>query len=1014
MSSTEFPVDKILLGIVQCIGYQSYNCGWRRRINMKLKRLAALVLAVMMTLTAASATGLSKLAAEGTQKPEKSVVDAAGATWYHAGEELRFDDDSSYCFESESWIMRQKSGNTIDEAVFDGITPDNVQTLTDENGETYTVSMYSQATVVAALNRMLGKETKKPERTLVERYKIDDEGMIDVIIKLSGDAVLENGGAVLGEGLTKQQSAAREKLAAEHEIIKKRIECAASAISFEYDFTLLCNGFAASVPFNEVSRIAAVAGVESVEYMPVFEIPTESYEIVRPNDTKMTIANDVIESRYAWDLGIDGSGMVIAIIDTGIDTDNECFAPGLETVKLTQEDISRIIAENPDMNMLALRPGTTAEQVYINDKIPFAFDYADKDCDVNHGGQASAHGTHVAGIAAGQAVESAGTSFGLTSLGVAPKAQILPLKVFSNRDASATLGSVAAAMEDAIVLGADAINLSLGAVGGPVYYEDYTEVFDAALANGINVVASAGNSASSTYHSLWEADLGLTDNPDIGMVGMPGSFNSVLTVASLNNPEYFVAIQTQDALLFDDAYPEYGGSWKSRYDDKADYEYKVATRIGGHSYEYSIFHTTIDNADLSDVSGKLLFVDYNSELTIDEHAAFAREAGAAALFIFDSSRETTFVDTTREDWTYPVAAYKYDSLTKALEPSHPATIHINPYWDIDDQGGYMSSFSSWGTTGGLTIKPEITAIGGNVFSAYNGSGAYALSSGTSMSAPMTAGSALLVRQYLMNNFDIPAAELPEIVNNLLMSAATPVLNPDGLTYSPRYQGAGFENIRAAMTAGAYITTECGRAKLELGDDPQKTGVYNLNFTVVNMTDADKTYTVDASVQTESAETGRINADGTRRYLMTQTPHMLNSEIAGNGAITVPAGGSTEVSVTITLTEEDIAYIEKYVPNGIYVEGFVTGLHCPQLSRAATMISPKLKPVNAMQPMLSTAYIPMMQITMSISASEQAWLGRTTAFTPRRNSARCAMLQTATRSLPTGTASAMRSMRSQSD
>lgn len=136
---------------------------------------------------------------------------------------------------------------------------------------------------------------------------------------------------------------------------------------------------------------------------------------------------------------------------------------------------------------------------------------------------------------------------------------------------------------------------------------------------------------------------------------------------------------------------------------------------------------------------------------------------------------------------YPVAAYKYDSLTKALEPSHPATIHINPYWDIDDQGGYMSSFSSWGTTGGLTIKPEITAIGGNVFSAYNGSGAYALSSGTSMSAPMTAGSALLVRQYLMNNFDIPAAELPEIVNNLLMSAATPVLNPDGLTYSPRYQ-----------------------------------------------------------------------------------------------------------------------------------------------------------------------------------------------------------------------------------
>ena len=174
MSSTEFPVDKILLGIVQCIGYQSYNCGWRRRINMKLKRLAALVLAVMMTLAAASATGLSKLAAEGTQKPEKSVVDAAGATWYHAdaGEELRFDDDSSYCFESESWIMRQKSGNTIDEAVFDGITPDNVQTLTDENGETYTVSMYSQATVVQHSTACSAKKRKNPNEPLLKGTKL--------------------------------------------------------------------------------------------------------------------------------------------------------------------------------------------------------------------------------------------------------------------------------------------------------------------------------------------------------------------------------------------------------------------------------------------------------------------------------------------------------------------------------------------------------------------------------------------------------------------------------------------------------------------------------------------------------------------------------------------------------------------------------------------------------------------------------------------------------------------------
>ena len=112
---------------------------------------------------------------------------------------------------------------------------------------------------------------------------------------------------------------------------------------------------------------------------------------------------------------------------------------------------------------------------------------------------------------------------------------------------------------------------------------------------------------------------------------------------------------------------------------KVDFSYQMFDKIyPASTTKIMTALVALENADLSDVSGKLLFVDYNSELTIDEHAAFAREAGAAALFIFDSSRETTFVDTTREDWTYPVAAYKYDSLTKALEPSHPATIHINP------------------------------------------------------------------------------------------------------------------------------------------------------------------------------------------------------------------------------------------------------------------------------------------------------------------------------------------------
>lgn len=54
--------------------------------------------------------------------------------------------------------------------------------------------------------------------------------------------------------------------------------------------------------------------------------------------------------------------------------------------------------------------------------------------------------------------------------------------------------------------------------------------------------------------------------------------------------------------------------------------------------------------------------------------------------------------------------------------------------------GEMSSFSSWGPTDGLTLKPEITGIGGNVFSAYYGD-YFAVASGTSMSSPAVAATA---------------------------------------------------------------------------------------------------------------------------------------------------------------------------------------------------------------------------------------------------------------------------------
>ena len=64
-----------------------------------------------------------------------------------------------------------------------------------------------------------------------------------------------------------------------------------------------------------------------------------------------------------------------------------------------------------------------------------------------------------------------------------------------------------------------------------------TEVYDAARAAGINVVVAAGNDASTGYRSLWGDGLVESSSVSTGTLGMPGTFDSVLTVASMENPQ---------------------------------------------------------------------------------------------------------------------------------------------------------------------------------------------------------------------------------------------------------------------------------------------------------------------------------------------------------------------------------------------------------------------------------------------------------------------------------------------
>ena len=248
-----------------------------------------------------------------------------------------------------------------------------------------------------------------------------------------------------------------------------------------------------------------------------------------------------------------------------------------------------------------------------------------------------------------------------------------------------------------------------------------------------------------------------------------------------------------------------------------------------------------------------------------------------------------------------------------------------------DSGSQMSEFTSWGAGPGLELKPEITAPGGNIWSAvldtgytegsgtYNDyTGTYAMMSGTSMASPHMTGITALVKEYAKRELGLSGTEAANVTEYLMMSTAVPQTDGNGVYDSPRQQGAGLVNAAAAVQTPAYITVDGGIGKLELKDDPEKTGEYQLTFTVHNLSGAELTYNAAVSLLRPEVIDGD-SAWGTRSY-MTDSDVLIRT--VDLGTVTVPAYDQVKVSRTVSLTAGEKKQLDDLFENGTYVEGFV--------------------------------------------------------------------------------------------
>lgn len=347
----------------------------------------------------------------------------------------------------------------------------------------------------------------------------------------------------------------RESLQDEQNDITKAIENKInSELDVQWNLTLAANIISANVEYGDIETIKKVEGVEDV-------FVETRYEVLDDEINTAVTTEYMVNVTAAWAQGYTGAGSRVAIIDTGTNQDHISFDPEAFEYALTKDgkslDDYNLLTKaeiNSVLEQLNLNNATSkydiesAEEVYKNSKIPFAFNYVDGNTVTDHDSDNQGeHGSHVAGITAanryvkvnGEFVDAAKE---VGAVGTAPDAQILTMKVFG-QGGGAYDSDYFAAIEDAIILKADSINLSLGSSNpGFSFAGAYQGIMDGLVETNSTVVISAGNSYNWTYaasniqidEKTFYGQLYLDDVSE-DTVGSPASFTNSLSIAAAEN-----------------------------------------------------------------------------------------------------------------------------------------------------------------------------------------------------------------------------------------------------------------------------------------------------------------------------------------------------------------------------------------------------------------------------------------------------------------------------------------------
>ena len=684
----------------------------------------------------------------------------------------------------------------------------------------------------------------------------------------------------------------------------------------EREYANVLDGFALSAPAGSLEEIRGVAGVKAA-FLEREGHVSDAAAVDAEGGTRASQIEGQDPANLSAQLMMrtdqvtqKGEGKVVAIIDTGVDMTHQAFTPALTaTLALSEDGVDELKAQ--------LGEGKTG--VYVNEKFPFAYDYADGDNDASpREGGSGFHGTHVAGIAAGNADKIVGT---------APDAQIIVGKVTRTEDDALLDSALLAALDDMLVLHPDVINLSLGWTAGMDNEADtvYATVYKKLQEAGITVNAAAGNAFSTGYGNMSGKGLPYASDPDSSVIDEPATYPSVVAVASVENA------------LIRNAFTAAGkdiGYQRSRGMNGEKVAYFSDLPAGIYEYVDAGFASEEDAAALKEkypdgLTGKIALVS-RGNMTYQKKVENLYDLHPAGILVYNNVSVGSLIIMNLTTQDVPAAFISQAGGQAMLEAAdHHLTMaegQVLPQSSVYE----ASEFSSWGVFPDLRLKPEIAAPGGNVFSAIP-NGAYEQTSGTSMATPQMSGISAIVLQRVQSDplFALMSArEKVDVVQNLIMGTARPLTDAaqdSGVLYSPRKQGSGLVDALAATTSSVYPTvkgaSEQSRPKADLGDG---TTGWHFDVTLHNLSDAEATYELGSQVLSEIVDGGFFtehSLDWRGRGVAVSYSGAVSG--AGEGAtVTVPAKGEATVGVDIVPGVEFAQYVADNASSGTFLDGFV--------------------------------------------------------------------------------------------